>query len=174
MLNRAEWVKFVAVFFNKEVEANKLFNDIVTNYQQLNASARAAAAGAANPTRVAWTNKFGDTLTLSYAVYKKEYMTVRALLVGKGVGAMALNCVARLAVRQSRPDGEGVLLFHPKCHSLLSWCLLACRTLAARCLLLLTSSLLAELPRPQGPTQTTTSTRLCQHSVQASSASCRM
>lgn len=76
VLNRAEWVKFVAVFFNKEVEANKMFNDVVTAYQKLNTSARAAAATAATPTRVAWTSKFGDTLTLSYAVFKQEYMTV--------------------------------------------------------------------------------------------------
>jgi hypothetical protein len=41
-LNRAEWVKFVAVFFNKEVEANKLFSTISTDYQKLNTSARAA------------------------------------------------------------------------------------------------------------------------------------
>jgi hypothetical protein len=46
-LNRAEWVKFVAVFFNKEVEANKLFSTISTDYQKLNASARAAGNTAA-------------------------------------------------------------------------------------------------------------------------------
>lgn len=79
-LNRAEWVKFVAVFFNKEVEANNLFNTITTSYKQLNTSARAAAAAAAGgPARVAWINKFGDSLTLSYAVYKQELVTVSGL-----------------------------------------------------------------------------------------------
>jgi iron complex transport system substrate-binding protein len=75
-LNRAEWVKFVAIFFNKEVEANKLFSTITTTYKQLNTSARAAAAAAGGPAKVAWINKFGDSLTLSYAVYKQELVTV--------------------------------------------------------------------------------------------------
>lgn len=29
VLNRAEWIKFVALFFNKEIEANKIFTEIV-------------------------------------------------------------------------------------------------------------------------------------------------
>jgi ABC-type Fe3+-hydroxamate transport system substrate-binding protein len=74
VLNRAEWVKFVAVFFNKEVEAERLFNNITADYQKLNASAR-AAAGAEGKT-VAWLTQFGDTFTVNYAQYKKEYMQV--------------------------------------------------------------------------------------------------
>lgn len=87
VLNRAEWVKFVAVFFNKEVEANKLFSTIVTDYQKTNASARAAAG--ATPTKAAWISKYGDGLTLSYAVYKQEYMRVR--LVCRVVGLVGFS-----------------------------------------------------------------------------------
>ena len=34
-LNRAEWIKFVAAFFNKEAQANTLFANIVASYQNL-------------------------------------------------------------------------------------------------------------------------------------------
>lgn len=85
-LNRAEWVKFVAVFFNKEVEANKLFSTITTDYQKLNTSARAAAAAATTPVRAAWISKFGDSISMSYAVYKQQLVTVSAALGGAGTG----------------------------------------------------------------------------------------
>lgn len=77
VLNRAEWVKFVAVFFNKEVEANRLFSTISTDYNRLKAAATEAAAAATGPAanRVAWISKFGDTLTMSYAVYKQQLVT---------------------------------------------------------------------------------------------------
>lgn len=85
-LNRAEWVKFVAVFFNKEVEANRLFNTISTVYSKLKAAATEAAAAATGPVannRVAWISKFGDTLTMSYAVYKQQLVTVSGQLSGQ-------------------------------------------------------------------------------------------
>jgi len=34
-LARAEWIKFIAVFFDKEKEANKVFNKLVNNYNKL-------------------------------------------------------------------------------------------------------------------------------------------
>ncbi len=36
-LGRAEWLKFIAVFFNKEAESETLFNQIAQDYQQLTA-----------------------------------------------------------------------------------------------------------------------------------------
>ena len=36
-LGRAEWGKFIAAFFDKEVEADKLFDDVVARYQQAKA-----------------------------------------------------------------------------------------------------------------------------------------
>lgn len=45
----------MAVVLNKEVEANTLFNNITTDYQKLNTTARAAAAAAsAASVRAAW------------------------------------------------------------------------------------------------------------------------
>jgi iron complex transport system substrate-binding protein len=34
-LGRAEWIKFLAAFFNKEAEADRVFNDIVSRYEAL-------------------------------------------------------------------------------------------------------------------------------------------
>lgn len=72
----------MAVFFNKEVEANTLFNKITTDYQKLNTTARAAAAAAAASVRAAWISKFGDSITLSYAVYKQQLVNVSGRLAG--------------------------------------------------------------------------------------------
>ncbi len=41
-LGRAEWLKYVALFFDREAEANELFDDIVRRYQDLATRARAA------------------------------------------------------------------------------------------------------------------------------------
>jgi hypothetical protein len=80
VLNRAEWVKFVAVFFNKEVEAERLFSSIRSDYQKLNSSARAAAG--ADAKTVAWLTQFGDTITVNFAEYKKQYMEVGEVRCG--------------------------------------------------------------------------------------------
>ncbi|KAJ2310835.1 hypothetical protein IWW52_005302 [Coemansia sp. RSA 2704] len=65
MLGKAEWIKFVAAFFNKEAEANKIFADIETRYaaakQQLSAQKSQRTVGfarynkVANGTVVSWT-----------------------------------------------------------------------------------------------------------------------
>lgn len=34
-LNRAEWIKFISVFFNKEVDANGIFDQIVKDWDKL-------------------------------------------------------------------------------------------------------------------------------------------
>lgn len=34
-LNRAEWIKFVSLFFNKEAEANALFDNITSEYESV-------------------------------------------------------------------------------------------------------------------------------------------
>jgi hypothetical protein len=88
VLNRAEWVKFVALFFNKEVEADALFSSVSSSYERLNASARAAAAAAPSPVRVAWASAQGDALHLSFATYKRQLMQVRlAAAASSGIAA---------------------------------------------------------------------------------------
>lgn len=76
MLNRAEWVKFVAVFFNKEVEAEKMFSNITMDYQNMNKTARTAAAKDPQRPTVAWISKTGDTIIVAYANYKKQFLEV--------------------------------------------------------------------------------------------------
>lgn len=76
VLNRAEWVKFVAVFFNKEVEAERLFSNITSDYQKLNETARASAAKDPQRPTVAWISKSGDNITVAYANYKKQFLEV--------------------------------------------------------------------------------------------------
>jgi ABC-type Fe3+-hydroxamate transport system substrate-binding protein len=46
-LGRTEWMKFIAFFFNKEGEADRLFNEVVDSY---NATAALAAGVTARPT----------------------------------------------------------------------------------------------------------------------------
>lgn len=43
-LGRAEWIKFIAAFFNKEAEADAIFNEIAANYEELAALAADAEA----------------------------------------------------------------------------------------------------------------------------------
>jgi len=45
-LERAEWLKFVALFFNKEDLANTLYEQLVANYAQYEQSAARAVEGA--------------------------------------------------------------------------------------------------------------------------------
>jgi ABC-type Fe3+-hydroxamate transport system substrate-binding protein len=91
VLNRAEWVKFVAVFFNKEVEAERLFSSIRSDYQKLNSSARAAAG--ADAKTVTWLTQFGDTITVNFAEYKKQYMEVGTSVV-LVLGCCCFVCVS--------------------------------------------------------------------------------
>ena len=35
LLNRAEWLKFAAAFFNKEPEANRVFEDIKSRFEAI-------------------------------------------------------------------------------------------------------------------------------------------
>ncbi|KAF8060598.1 hypothetical protein HT031_004775 [Scenedesmus sp. PABB004] len=78
-LNRAEWVKYVALFFNKEVEAEALFSAVARDYDALASAARRAGggegAGAARRRTVAWLSKQGDSVSVDYSPYKVELMT---------------------------------------------------------------------------------------------------
>lgn len=71
-LNRAEWVKFVALFFNLEKNASDIFDAIQARYE----ATKAAAAGAATKPVVAWAQHFqydkDENYQLSFAPYKAE------------------------------------------------------------------------------------------------------
>ena len=72
----------MAVFFNKEVEAEKMFTQIAADYQKLNDTARAAAAKDPQRPKVAWISKLGDTITVAYANYKKQFLEVQRACAG--------------------------------------------------------------------------------------------
>jgi hypothetical protein len=60
-LARAEWIKYVALFFNKEGEANKYFQKLATQYQCVSRNAK----NANNQKRVLWVNYFPDNTYFS-------------------------------------------------------------------------------------------------------------
>jgi hypothetical protein len=49
-----------------------------------------AAAAAATPVRAAWVSKFGDSITMSYAVYKQQLVTVS---VTGTIGVLSMLCM---------------------------------------------------------------------------------
>ena len=55
--------------------------------------APSAAAAAAAPVRAAWVSKFGDSITMSYAVYKQELVTVSVCEVVKRAVRAGLNII---------------------------------------------------------------------------------
>lgn len=85
-LARAEWVKFVAAFFNLEAHANRIFSSISTHYHatEVLATAAVSASGASAP-RVAWIQysaaySWSEVLypaswKVSTAAYKFELVT---------------------------------------------------------------------------------------------------
>ncbi|KAL4424905.1 hypothetical protein ABPG77_002128 [Micractinium sp. CCAP 211/92] len=71
-LNRAEWIKFVALFFNLEKNASDIYDAIQARYE----ATKAAAAGASTKPVVAWAQHFkydkDENYQLSFAPYKAE------------------------------------------------------------------------------------------------------
>lgn len=54
MLHRAEWLKFVSAFFNKEPEANRVFEGITERYTATQSAATAARLAGSPALRMAW------------------------------------------------------------------------------------------------------------------------
>jgi len=77
-LHRAEWIKFVSLFFNREVEANSIFQAIHADYNAI--KARAMVHGnsmAGGPPVVAWIDysSWGTpSWSISGAQYKRGYV----------------------------------------------------------------------------------------------------
>lgn len=75
-LQRAEWIKFLAPFFNKEVEANKVFDNIKLAYDKANLTGSAEASGA----KVAWINTVymsNNSYSLKFPPYQLRFIKVR-------------------------------------------------------------------------------------------------
>lgn len=77
-LNRAEWVKFLGLFFNREMFASEYFTEVEAQY---NATKALVAANATKPV-VAWTTHFvfgkDEYYQMSFAPYKVTYTKVRS------------------------------------------------------------------------------------------------
>ncbi|KAI8105243.1 hypothetical protein M9435_000411 [Picochlorum sp. BPE23] len=75
VLNRAEWIKYLGLFFNKEKYASDIYNGIVESYEE---TAKAAAEKGESKPRIAWVSHFvyGDDehYDVSLAAYKKQYI----------------------------------------------------------------------------------------------------
>lgn len=71
-LQRAEWIKFIAAFFDLEQAANNVYDQIESNYQCLNASVK--GANSTSKPMVAWLSYSTDlgTWTFSDAPYKMQ------------------------------------------------------------------------------------------------------
>lgn len=77
-LNRAEWLKFMGLFFNMDNSANMIFSQINSSYYSKSASYKAAASSG-SPLTVAWLSRataadYGaNAFEVSYAPYKLQY-----------------------------------------------------------------------------------------------------
>jgi predicted RNA-binding protein with PIN domain len=69
-LARAEWIKFMSVFFNEEDKANLYFDRELAAFKATEA-ATAKVAAATTPKTCAWVSLgYGDIYTLSFTKYK--------------------------------------------------------------------------------------------------------
>ena len=84
-LARAEWVKFVAAFFNLEAHANRVFAEIQEHYQATEALAAAAVANGTAAPKTMWVSfssgytwggtTYPDSWKISTAAYKTGLVT---------------------------------------------------------------------------------------------------
>lgn len=114
-VRRAEWIKFLAPFFNKEVEANRLFDGVASAY---NATRRAAAeqAGDGPRPKVAWVSKSNVSKAWGYdfdgPAYGVFFTPYKAQLIadagGQNVAASNASVIAKYpAVASADPTGNG-------------------------------------------------------------------
>ena len=83
-LNRAEWIKFMSLFFNAEAAANSIFGAVSSNYKGISAAAKAISSTLAKPPVVAWVQwwppspdygPFGPNvpaIAINFPQYKKQ------------------------------------------------------------------------------------------------------
>ncbi|KAJ2776055.1 hypothetical protein H4R18_005882 [Coemansia javaensis] len=83
MLGKAEWIKFVAAFFNKEAEANKIFADIESRYAS---TKKSLAATTGKTLGIARYNKMANGTIAGWTIEKPEQWAV-AGLADAGVAA---------------------------------------------------------------------------------------
>eukprot|EP00270_Netrium_digitus_P000639 TRINITY_DN10718_c0_g1_i2.p1 TRINITY_DN10718_c0_g1~~TRINITY_DN10718_c0_g1_i2.p1 ORF type:complete len:483 (-),score=114.90 TRINITY_DN10718_c0_g1_i2:164-1612(-) len=72
-LKRAEWIKYLALFFDQESQASSVYNSISENYQCLAQST--AANTSSNKPVVAWLSFYGNIWTVYGTEYKMQYVS---------------------------------------------------------------------------------------------------
>eukprot|EP01062_Namystynia_karyoxenos_P005880 TRINITY_DN12033_c0_g1_i1.p2 TRINITY_DN12033_c0_g1~~TRINITY_DN12033_c0_g1_i1.p2 ORF type:complete len:642 (+),score=248.16 TRINITY_DN12033_c0_g1_i1:87-1928(+) len=75
-MHRAEWIKFLALFFNKEREANERFREINDDYENLKVIAQLQSSKLSAKKKVAWVNKLtwpSAAWVVSTAAYKRHF-----------------------------------------------------------------------------------------------------
>ena len=125
LLNRAEWIKYLGAFFNKERLANALYGAIVEEYEAVKEASAAAAAGAETPV-VAWVSHFEyayepeeppeEHFDVSFADYKGDLVAdVSGRMVADGAAALVagtpgarLSAFSNETVEFAWDDPEGV------------------------------------------------------------------
>ncbi|KAL3897599.1 MAG: hypothetical protein SGPRY_013017 [Prymnesium sp.] len=80
MLNRAEWVKFAAAFFNKEPEANLIFEGIRSRFEDVNKTTQSARlSGTSSPVAAYVTYNSWES---AYRISDDEYLKESILKAG--------------------------------------------------------------------------------------------
>jgi hypothetical protein len=72
MLNRAEWLKFGAAFFNKEAEANHVFDGIRSRFTEIVDHVLAARLAGASSPRSAFISNYAEAFDIDNTAYKNE------------------------------------------------------------------------------------------------------
>ncbi|KAJ2843036.1 hypothetical protein IWW36_005692 [Coemansia brasiliensis] len=76
MLGKAEWIKFVAAFFNKEAEANKIFDEIETRYKSIQ---KKASTETRKTVGFARYNKVANGTIISWTIEQPQPWVVQGL-----------------------------------------------------------------------------------------------
>lgn len=103
-LNRAEWIKFVGLFFNREKEASDVFEGVKGEYEATKAAATSAAA---DKPVVAWAQHFeypgmGESYQLSFDPYQAQ------LTEDAGGAMLDRDALAATQGVQSSPDSPTI------------------------------------------------------------------
>jgi hypothetical protein len=115
-VRRAEWIKFAAPFFNKEVEANRLFDAVSGGYDATRDAARAQAPATGPLPRVAWLSKSNVSKAWGYdfdgPAYGVFFTPYKAQLIAdagaQNVAASNTSVIARFPdVASADPTGNG-------------------------------------------------------------------
>ena len=98
VLARAEWIKYIAAFFNLEPHANRVFAEIKAEFETVKARTAAAVAGGVAAPKVLWvtaatTGQWGGPASISTASYKMDFVNA-AGGVTPSAADLAVHCTA--------------------------------------------------------------------------------